>query len=670
MMRWLMVTLLVLGCLIPPLWATRMRFWRQHQPAHYEKAVFHNTVLASDGSIRLGRQVKRLAELEAAQLWCLVEDAQGQLYLGSGNEGKIFRVDAAGRVSLLYKSEEPQIFSLAALPDGGIAAGTGPGGLVLEIKPDGNARVLTRTGENYVWSLAYDPRQDVLYAGTGPHGKILRITRSGQSEVLYATRQEHVLALVLAEHHLYAATAKRGLVLRYDLASRQASVLFEAPHHEIRSLCRVGETIFAGTAVPLKRTASTGASSNANVGGQAVKENVVYAIAPDGSVREIFHDREMILALAAANADRLLLATGGQGQIIEYDLRQGLFCKLVQLEAPQIPALWRRKDGSVVFASGDPARLYVVQPDYYPQGHVISEVLDARQLSRLVRLHWLATTPPGTQVRVALRSGNTSTPDDTWSPWSAEITESESAALAVPAARFVQYRVTLSTEKPQQTPILHSLSLGYQHVNLPPEITTIEVPDDTESQPESAKAEAARKLRFKWSASDPNEDQLVYDVYFRKEGWSHWVELARDLEKPELEWDSTTVPSGVYRLKVVASDRRENAPTEARQAERISPPFVVDNVPPQVEVRLERWEGEAAWITVQASDNLTRLTQAAWSLDGGKWQPLFPTDGVFDKRNKTFRFRVGPLMTGTHVVLVRVRDAAGNIGTGDIVFEK
>jgi hypothetical protein len=280
MMRWLIVTLLVLGCLIPPLWATRMRFWRQHQPAHYEKAVFHNTVLASDGSIRLGRQVKRLAELEAAQLWCLVEDAQGQLYLGSGNEGKIFRVDAAGRVSLLYKSEEPQIFSLAALPDGGIAAGTGPGGLVLEIKPDGNARVLARTGENYVWSLAYDPRQDVLYAGTGPHGKILRITRSGQSEVLYATRQEHVLALVLAEHHLYAATAKRGLVLRYDLASRQASVLFEAPHHEIRSLCRVGETIFAGTAVPLKRTASTGASSNANVGGQAVKENVVYAIAP------------------------------------------------------------------------------------------------------------------------------------------------------------------------------------------------------------------------------------------------------------------------------------------------------------------------------------------------------------------------------------------------------
>lgn len=672
-MRWLIACLLVLGLLCSPVWASKMRFWRHYQPTHYEKAVLDKVVLASDGSIRLARQVDRLGELEAAYVWCIVEDAQGQLYVASGNEGRIFRVDAAGRVSLFCKTEEPQIFSLAVLPDGRLAAGTGPGGLVLEIGPDGTSRVLTRTGEHYVWALVYDPQADVLYAGTGPHGKILRIARTGQTELLYATRQEHVQALVLAENRLYAATAKRGLVLRLELATKQTTVLLEAPHSEIRSLCRWGETLLAGTAMPLARASSTTAtasSSASTASNPAVKENVVFAIGPDGTVREIFHDRAMILALALLSQDHLLIATAGQGQVFEYDLRQGVRSEVVRLETPQISAMCRRKNGGVIFASSDPGRLYILQPDYARQGRLLSEVLDARQRSRFLQVQWLATLPPGTRLSVALRSGNTSIPDDSWSPWSAEITDGEQASLSVPPARFVQYRVTLQTEQPRVAPILHSISLGYQHVNLAPEITAIEVPDVESAPPESGKGEAVRKWRFKWSASDPNQDQLVYDVYFRKEGWSHWVEMARDLEKPELEWDATTVPSGVYRLKVVASDRRDNPPGEARQAERISPPFVVDNVPPVVTVKLEKWEGETAWLLASASDNLTRLAQAAWSLDGGKWQALFPSDGVFDRRSKTFRFRVGPLSAGTHVVLVRVSDAAGNVGAGDLVFEK
>jgi hypothetical protein len=647
-----------------PLWAGKIRFFPQNQPAHYEKAQFQNAVLVSDGSIRLGRQIQPPARLEAATIWSLVEDNQGRLVVGTGHEGKIWRVDADGRAQLLSKADDPEVFSLLALPDGRIIAGTGPSGLVLEISPEGQTRVLAKTGEAYVWSLAYDPASNMVYAGTGPQGKILRISRTGQVEVFYATKQEHVQALLWTKGQLYAATAKRGLVYRLDVKTQQPHVIFEAPHNDIRALCQVDDVVFAGTAVPLNKSP---AGSTASLG--SIKENVLFALLPNGTVREVFRDRAMILAATALDKQRLLLGTAGQGQLFEVDWREQLRSELARFEHPQITAMCHRRDGSVVIASGEPARLLLLKPDYVARGTLVSEVLDAKQLSRFCHVSWTATLPKGTRLSVAFRTGNTTVPDDTWTPWSAEITTPDQPLPDLVPGRFVQYRVTLASEVPQHSPILHQLTLGYRHVNLAPEITSLEVPN-ADSITDSAKAEPSRKLRFKWTASDPNEDALVFDVYFRKEGWQHWVELARDLEKPEMEWDASTVPSGIYRLKVVASDRKENPESEARTAERISPPFIVDNQAPQVSLRLLRWEGEFALLEAQATDNLTRLSQASWSLDGGKWHNLFPTDAAFDSRTKTFHIRAGPLPSGTHVVVVRVSDAVGNIGAADLVFEK
>ena len=62
------------------------------------------------------------------------------------------------------------------------------------------------------------------------------------------------------------------------------------------------------------------------------------------------------------------------------------------------------------------------------------------------------------------------------------------------------------------------------------------------------------------------------------------------------------------------------------------------------------------------------LTAATFSLNGKKWINVFPTDGLFDSKMETFRFKTEALKPGTYVVVLRVRDAAGNIGAGDVVF--
>ena len=62
-----------------------------------------------------------------------------------------------------------------------------------------------------------------------------------------------------------------------------------------------------------------------------------------------------------------------------------------------------------------------------------------------------------------------------------------------------------------------------------------------------------------WRADDDNEDDLAYEVRYRREGETTWKVLRRDLTESVLVWDTTTVPNGTYFAKVVASDSPSNA---------------------------------------------------------------------------------------------------------------
>src|SRR5205085_9425482 len=139
-----------------------------HTPGHYEKAHLEHAVISSEGALRLSRRLKPLAELDAAHVWAVAEDGHRNLYIATGNEGKLYKLNCAGMVSVAFESKDSEILCVAAAPDGGVYAGTGPGGHIVHVAADGTARVLHHAPESYVWSLAVDPKTGKLFAGTGP----------------------------------------------------------------------------------------------------------------------------------------------------------------------------------------------------------------------------------------------------------------------------------------------------------------------------------------------------------------------------------------------------------------------------------------------------------------------------------------------------------------------
>jgi hypothetical protein len=697
-------------CPLPAGQAAKVKVWYQGAASHYEKAHLKQVVVSSEGALRLSRDLKPLVGLDATHVWSIVEDKNGNLYAATGDEGKIYKVAPDAKVSVAFDSQESQILCLALAPDGSIYAGTGPSGLIVRLDPDGKGRVIYQIPETYVWSLALDAQGQTIYAGTGPKGKIYKVSPDGKAGVFYTTKQEHILCLAMdAQGMLYAGTDKNGLVYRIDPKGK-GFVLFSAPQAEVRSLLVTADGLYAGTSAPSRhhgpgssngsqRSSSTSSDSPAALTGAASKkdpgsantnsgpstltspvpsrenppsiketsppisgENSVYRIKADGTVREVFREKALVLSLLKQNG-RIIVGTGMEGQLFEIDEASKERSEIARLDNGQIHCLCRRQDGSVVVGTGDPGKLYVLQEKYASQGTVVSEVLDAKIISKWGALRWKADAPAGTSVTVAVRTGNLAEPDETWSDWSAELTDPRQAVVTAPTARFLQYRLTLATENPAITPALRGLSVRYMTTNQAPEVTAIEVPDL-----DAANRDDPKKIKFKWNAADPNDDELTYTLYVRKDGWKNWVQLEEDFDKKEYEWDTTTMPSGIYRLKVVASDRKDNSPEDALTAERVSEPFVVSHTPPVVTVKVAGMDGEQAIIEATAADPLVHLTAASFSVNGKKWINVFPTDGLFDSKKEDFRFKTEGLKPGTYVVVLRVRDAAGNTGSGDAVF--
>jgi sugar lactone lactonase YvrE len=662
-------SLLVLSIFLIPLPAAqgaKVKVWQQHSHSSFDKAKFAQSVVTSEGTLRLSRQVKPLANLDVGNVWDLAEDKAGNLYAAtSGDEGKLYKITPDGKATVLYASKDTYIFSLAVTPNGTIYAGTGPTGKLLRVTPDGKVQTAAEGLDSYIWALAYDPASQSVFAGTGPKGKIYRLPADGAANVFYATKQEHVLSLALgAKGTLYAGTDKGGLIYRIEPAGK-AFVLYQTNQPEVRALLVTPDAVYAGTSAPVARRGGFSASSkfdDTRPSTPAPGENSLYRIAHDGGVREIYRDKTMVLGLAKHHG-KLLVATGMQGQLFEINEATKEKTEIARLDVGQIHCLLHRRDGSIALGTGDPGKVFILEDRFAAKGTVLSEVLDTKLQSKWGAMTWKSDTPTGTAVTVSIRSGNVADPDDTWSAWSAE--QASDTRAKAPLARYLQYRVTLTSDNAKATPTLRQFTLRYQTLNQAPEIASLDVPDLATKDLDSDK-----KLKLKWSVSDPNDDDLTYDLYFRKEGWKEWVLLEENYEKTSYDWDTTGIPSGIYQIKLIASDRKDNPAEDALSAERISTAVPVTHVPPAVSVKVVGWDGGMAIVEASATDPYVRLTEASFAVDGKRWTNVFPADGLFDSKTESFRFKTAELRPGAHVLVLRVRNAAGNTGSADVVVKK
>jgi hypothetical protein len=346
-----------------------------------------------------------------------------------------------------------------------------------------------------------------------------------------------------------------------------------------------------------------------------------------------------------------------------------------------------------VFATTNAAALFHVTSGTERAGTYTSAALDAEQVARFGTFSWQGEVPAGGAVRFSFRSGVSAEPDRTWSAWSEPREGTEIALAGVPNGRYVQWRAELRAGD-GASPRIYETELSYRQENLSPKIGALAALDPgqilvpTNFNPSNqvyepahpnregiftsvtpapddeggARTKALWKLGYqtlRWAAADPNGDDLVYDLSFRRSasGEGKWLPMVEDLKDEYYSFDALSLPDGVYRFRLRASDKPSNDPGSVLAAEQVSDPVVIDHTPPAL-VKVEKEKDGSLRVTVR--DAASPLREALYSVNAEEWKPVRAADGLIDGRTEVFLIEGGkPGDLG----LLRVTDAAYNVVT-------
>src|ERR1051326_5063622 len=727
---WCLFFLLAGACFSLPAFAGEPVVWDLNSRAELLKGDARGVSISDTGVLTLAPAISQLFNTEQAYVWSTAIDSAGNIYLGTGHDGKLFRVTPNGKGALLYKAPELDVTAIAVANDGSVFAGTSPDGKVYRVTADGKAEVYFDPADKYIWSLAI-LNDGSLAVGTGDNGKLYRVRAAGakpESSLLLNTNQTHVISLaVTRQGDLIAGTDPGGLILRISPEGK-AFGLYDAPLREIHALSTAADgSVYAlalSDAASTTRAATQPGATNATAEAAATTNTLaaateegstaqpsqpatparsrndlsnvrsaVFHIMADGSTDVVWSSTSVTGFTVAAAGGGVLIGTSDKGRIYSVT-DEGRDTLLVQSTEGQISALVAR--GSDVFAaSSNQGKLFRFGQSTIKEGSYESPVRDAKLTASWGRIWWRGNGP----VELQTRSGNSERPDTTWSDWSANYTDAEGAQINSPKARFIQWRALLhASSNPRVESRLDDVSIAYLQRNVAPEVLGInilppgvalqqqvQVPIDpniesagldasmfggiAQAPPRRLYQRGARALQ--WQAEDRNGDTLEFAVYYRSLNETTFRLLKEHIREAFFTVDGASLADGRYVFKVVASDALDNPPGYALTGERVSEVVDVDNTPPVVKlVGQPQISADHVRTVFDVEDATGRIKRADVSIDGGPWREAFPDDGIADSRRERYSMDLLVPGAGEHTISLRAFDNSNNVGNSSVTIRR
>jgi WD40 repeat protein len=576
-------------------------------------------------------------EPKTKYIWDMAFDNDGRLYIATGDNGEIFRVEKTGQGSVFFKSDEAHMRVLGFDPKGNVIAGSDGGALIYRITPAGEGFVLYAAPRKEVTALAIDGAGNIYASATGekrsaPAGNnapsapvltqsgsqpntapfvgnvnlggsdVYMISADGTPRKLWSSHDDVVYALDFDNSgRLLAGTGNKGRVYAID-KNGEYSDLLRASASQVTSFSKApGGGLYC---------------SSSNLGKIMLISN---SPEPEGTFESDVQDAKNFSRWGRAevrgHGNYELFARSGNVDNPDRNWSSWTRIDLNRDARLDIPAArfvqWR----AVLKPANPPTQIDEVVINYLPRN--IAPVID-------------------------------------------DITVLQGTRYQAP---------------PHNDPVA---SLGTA-----PLLGRVDVPP-TSTHDRSY-------IAVRWSAHDDNEDNLAFSLYYRGDNERDWKLLRSGIQDKFYSFDSGLLPDGGYTVKVVATDAPSHTPEEALTDEKQSQRVEVDNTPPRIENLAARVEGQQLHVTFHATDDATPIRRAEFSVDAGDWQYLEPVGQLSDAKTENYDFNVllsgppapeppadqkrgkqrnaanVPAPSGEHVVVVRVFDRADNVATGKFV---
>lgn len=679
------------------------------------------TAITSAGDVEPGWVTAKTTLTKGTAVWAALSRPDGSVLLGVGNEGRVLKIDAAGKETIVAETGTFAVTSLVEGPGGKIYAGTLPEGEIFIVDPNASVGVnpsapaaaqpkaWTKLPSDHIWALAYDKKKNELFAATGPDGKIYRVDAAGKAQVYFDSDDTQVVSLAVSPSGtLYAGTSSKGLLFAIT-APTKAEIVQDFEGHEVKAIV-FGPSAAAPKAAPVAKgqkapapAATTGddtlycivneystppepprklgiatksPSSTFDPArpmkgkGQLWKIAGLGADGRGGKPEKLWDDKSThFFSLAAEPAPKgggspvAYVGTANDGRVVGVDDAHGSSV-VAKIDSRMVGAIGVGGPKGAWVAGGDPATFHKVTGVGGAEATWTSKVLDAGLKARWGKLGWRVAGAPGNAIELQTRSGNTSSPDTAWSEWSAGL--AAPGKVTSPAGRFVQIRARW---KGNASAVLRGVSLAFVTDNLRAVVTEVSVPTKgslgtglVSSGTDIPKKDSTVKLT--WKTDNPDSDKLVYRLWFRREESTLWRTITKDdepLTSAEYSWNTEALAEGWYRVRVEASDEIANPFGAALKHGLDSAAFVVDNTPPVVR-KIALVNGR---LQAEVADGVGPIARLEVQFDGkGPWRAVTSADGILDDALETIDAPLG--LTGNHLVALRAYDAAGNTVTKEV----
>jgi len=725
------VALAVLLFAATNLFAVAPQFWRVRNAEDFLAGDIDGFAVTSRGELRPGPSLKRLDTFTDPFVLAQVAGSNGEHFFGTGNQGKVYRLRGT-ELKAIYTAPEPEIYALA-FHDGLLYAGTSPNGKVYRIDPnDGKATVFYDPKQAYIWAMVFLPNGDLAVA-TGVDGKLFRVTPKGEGKVLFDSPETHLRSLaVKKDGTILAGGSAKGRIyeIRPDGA---AHALYDSSLSEISSIyvdangigwASAASNVLPSTApvkaTPAKPGAQTGAASTtaSATAGEPKKEEAtgnvevsvsfddsagaapggqggsgeIYKINPDGFVEIVRKfEHEMAYGITGGPNGSILLATGPQGRI--YEVRGSEVALVGSVPEKQVVSISTSSTSSgseTLITTTNSGAVYRMDAGPSAKAEFRSAAKDVERFSRFGHYRIDGENVGDGHLAIAFHSGNTRTPDATWSPWSAASTAPD-GAIDAPPGRYVQWKLTMP--KPAPNISVDAVTVAFINRNVAPVIDNVVVQDPaivyiTGSYPQSPqvveatnpdeygiftsldtprdKNEQGKRVYRKgfrtvtWRAHDDNNDSLRYTLSFRRRGSEKWLRLRENVDETSMNFDTSQLPDGAYELRLSATDSQDNPDTPLTDVKE-GIDFTIDNTPPVI-----TFTPEGDDVVIHVTDKLSPIGKVEYSADAQKWIRITPVDGISDSSSETYRLKRSAL--AGKFVIVRAVDAFYNVATESITL--
>ncbi len=720
-MRRFVIFLAALGA-ASNLFAVAPQFWRIRSAEDFLGGEIEGFAVTSRGQLRPGPTARKVAGFNDPFVLAQVTAPNGDHFFGTGNEGKVYRLRGT-ELKAIYTSPEPEIYAIA-YRDGSLYAGSSPNGKVYRVDPEsGKATTFYDPKQAYIWALQFVGSD--LAVATGVDGKLFRVSPNGEGKVWFDSSETHLRSIAARPNgsvlvggsgkgRIYAVAADGSAHALYDSALNEISAIYvdgngigwasavsnvlpaaapSKPQQQQQQQKQQQQQTTTSTQggeakkddsnpsveVSFSFDESTGSGSPAQAGA-----GELYRINNDDFVEAVRKfEREMIYAISGGPDGSIVLSTGPQGRIYQY--KDGEISLVANVPEKQVVSI-DSNNGTTLITTTNAGSVYRLDGTPSNKAEFRSASKDVERFSRFGHYRIDGNHVDGGSLAIAFRTGNTRTPDTTWSPWTLASPLPE-GNISAPPGRYIQWK--LSMPKPAADIAVDTVTIAFMNRNIAPSIDALQVQDPAvvfitsgyppspqvveatnpdeygiftsldnprEKTPDPGKKVFRKGYRtVTWRAHDDNNDSLRFSVTFRQKGSERWLRLRDNIDETSLNFDTSQLPDGTYELRLIASDALEN-PEMPLTDTKEGVEFTIDNTAPEVNIT-----ARGSDVIVHVTDKMSPIGRVEYSADAQKWLRLIPIDGIADSPDETYRLpRTG--LDGKFVI-IRATDAFYNVTT-------